>query len=78
MDHSIIAVHCRQLPSSTWECLVAIDAGNNYWKAYRHVYMEYPEWPQVVDTAKLGGKLPVLKAAETFPDLVDRFQNYGY
>ena len=47
-------------------------------KAYRHAYMEYSDWPQVVDTAKLGGKLPTSRAAETFPDLFDRFQNYDY
>jgi hypothetical protein len=78
MEYNIIAVHCRQLESSAWECLVAIDAGNNYWKAYRHVYIDYPEWPQVVDTAKLGNKLSTSDAIFSFPDLADRFQHYGY
>jgi hypothetical protein len=41
-------------------------------------YIDYSEWPQVMDTAKLGTKLPASDAMFFFPDLADRFQHYGY
>ena len=77
MDYIILAVNCRRQIDNEWECLVAIDAGNNYWKVYRKAYSQYPEWSHVLETATLGGKVPQTEADALFPDLAESFGYYG-